>query len=184
MEAIKKGSIVAVKGLGGFHLICDATNTQAVETLRQRKQRPLKPFAVMFPELKMLKAFAEVSPDEEALITSKEKPIVIVRKCLNTPISDSVAPKIDRIGVFLPYTPLHHLLLKEISVPLVATSANRSDEPIIRNSSELIEKLANVVDLVLDHDRGIVNANDDSVVQMARDQKITLRMARGMLQRA
>jgi len=179
VEAIMKGRIIALKGLGGFHLICDATNSDAVEELRKRKQRPLKPFAVMFPDMKMLRASAQVSFDEEALITSKEKPIVIVQKCLNTSISKSVAPKINRIGVFLPYTPLHHLLLKAINVPLVATSANKSDEPIIRNSSELIEKLSNVVDLILDHDRGIVNANDDSVLQMAGDEKITLRMARG-----
>ena len=141
VNAIMKGRIIAVKGLGGFHLICDATNSKAVLELRKRKQRPIKPFAVMFPDMKMLRASAQVSSDEEALITSKEKPIVIVQKCLNTSISDSVVPKIDRIGVFLPYTPLHHLLLKEIAIPLVATSANRSDEPIIRNSSELIDKL-------------------------------------------
>ena len=179
IDAIMNGRIIALKGLGGFHLICDATNSEAVVELRKRKQRPLKPFAVMFSDMKMLRVSAQISSDEEELITSKEKPIVIVQKCLNTSISNSVAPKIDRIGVFLPYTPLHHLLLKEINVPLVATSANRSDEPIIRQSDELIEKLGTVVDLVLDHDRGIVNANDDSVVQMAADKKITLRMARG-----
>ena len=178
-EAIKKGAIVAVKGLGGFHLVCDATNTMAVEELRKRKQRPVKPFAVMFPDIEMLKASAEISPEETELITSKEKPILIVPKSYHSMISDLVAPGIDRIGVFLPYTPLHHLLLKEIAVPLVATSANRSDEPIIRNSSELLEKLGSVVDLVLDHDRDIVNANDDSVLQMAGDEKITLRLSRG-----
>jgi len=178
-DAIKKGHIVAVKGLGGFHLVCDATNTMAVEELRKRKQRPVKPFAVMFPDIEMLKTSAVISPMETELISSKEKPIVIVPKSSHSIISDLVAPGIDRIGVFLPYTPLHHLLLKEIAVPLVATSANRSDEPIIRNSSELLEKLGSVVDLVLDHDRDIVNANDDSVVQMAGDEKITLRLSRG-----
>jgi len=179
VDAIKKGSIVAVKGIGGFHLVCDATNTKAVEELRKRKQRPVKPFAVMFPDTEMIKASAEISLKETELITSKEKPIVIVPKRSHSMISDLVAPGIDQIGVFLPYTPLHHLLLKELAVPLVATSANRSDEPIIRNSSELLEKLGSVVDLVLDHDRDIVNANDDSVLQMAGDEKITLRMARG-----
>lgn len=178
-DAIKKGAIVAVKGLGGFHLVCDATNTKAVEELRKRKQRPVKPFAVMFPDIEMLKASAEISPEETELISSKEKPIVIVPKSSHSMISDLVAPGIDRIGVFLPYTPLHHLLLKSTAVPLVATSANRSDEPIIRNSSELLEKLGSVVDLVLDHDRNIVNANDDSVLQMAGDEKITLRLSRG-----
>jgi len=167
VEAIIKGSIVAVKGLGGFHLVCDASNREAIAELRKRKHRPAKPFAVIFSNIKILKEFADISPEEAEEITSKEKPIVIVPKHPNSTLSDLVAPGLDRIGVFLPYTPLHHLLLKELDLPLVATSANLSDEPIIRNSSELIEKLASVVDLVLDHDRAILNANDDSVVQMA-----------------
>ncbi len=179
VEAIKKGRIVAVKGLGGFHLICDASNTKAIAVLRKRKHRPVKPFAVIFPNINLLESYAEISSEEEAIILSKEKPIVIVPKRSSSTMSDLVAPSIDRLGVFLPYTPLHHLLLKEINLPLVATSANRSDEPIIRKSEELIEKLSSVFDLVLDHDRGIVNANDDSVVQMVGDEKITLRMARG-----
>jgi len=178
-KAIKKGAIVALKGLGGFHLICDATNTHAVDELRKRKQRPIKPFAVMFPDIESLKDSADISPREAELITSKEKPIVIVPKRNESGISPLVAPGIDRIGVFLPYTPLHHLLLKELNVPLVATSANHSDEPILRNSMELLEKLGSIVDLVLDHDRDILNANDDSVIQVAGDEKITLRMARG-----
>lgn len=179
VTAIKNGSIVALKGLGGFHLLCDATDTQAVEKLRQRKQRPAKPFAVMFPDMERLKANANISRKESELIASKERPIVIVPKSLQCTISDLVAPGIDRIGVFLPYTPLHHLLLQESGVPLVATSANLSEEPIIRNSSELLEKLGSVVDHVLDHDRAILNANDDSVLQMAGEEKITLRLARG-----
>ncbi|WP_308440690.1 carbamoyltransferase HypF [Sulfurovum sp. TSL6] len=179
VDAIKKGAIVAVKGLGGFHLICDATNTNAVNELRKRKQRPLKPFAVMFPNIKSVKISAEISLRETELITSKEKPIVIVRKRRDSLLSSLVAPGIDRIGVFLPYTPLHHLLLEEVNVPLVATSANHTNEPIIRNSMELLEKLGSVVDLVLDHDRDILNANDDSVLQMAGDEKITFRMSRG-----
>jgi len=179
VDAIKKGSIVAVKGLGGFHLLCDANNTETIAKLRQRKQRPAKPFAVMFKDIETLRISAEISSREVALITSKEKPIVIVAKHAHCMISDLVSPGIDRMGVFLPYTPLHHLLLKELNVPLVATSANLSDEPIIRNSSELLKKLGSVVDLVLDHDRDILNANDDSVLQMAGSQKITLRMARG-----
>ena len=179
VSAIKNGSIVAVKGLGGFHLLCDATNTKAVEELRKRKQRPAKPFAVMFPDMETLKTGAELSEKELELVTSKEKPIVIVRKHHSSSVSDLVAPGVDRIGVFLPYTPLHHLILKEAGVPLVATSANLSEEPIIRNSTELVEKLGSVVDHVLDHDRAIVNANDDSVMQMAGEEKITLRLARG-----
>lgn len=179
VNAIKKGRIVAVKGLGGFHLLCDAHNSRSIAELRQRKQRPAKPFAVMFQDIEALKLSAIISPDEAELITSKEKPIVIVPKRSRSTISELVAPGIDRIGVFLPYTPLHHLLLNEAGVPLVATSANLSDEPIIRNSAELLEKLGSVVDLVLDHDREILNANDDSVLQMVGTEKITLRMARG-----
>lgn len=178
-DAIRKGQIVAVKGLGGFHLICDAGNSVAVKALRERKQRPSKPFAVMFPNIDMIKENAEISPAEIALIASKEKPIVIVPKKYNNLISPFVAPGIDRIGVFLPYTPLHHLLLKALNTPVVATSANLSDEPIIRNSMELLDKLGSVVDLVLDNDRDIINANDDSVMQVAGTEKITLRMSRG-----
>jgi len=178
-DAIKKGSIVAIKGLGGFHLVCDATNTSAVDTLRKRKQRPLKPFAVMFSDIESIKASAELSLMEAELINSKEKPIVIVPKRRDTCISPLVAPGMDRIGVFLPYTPLHYLLLEMVNVPLVATSANHSDEPIIRNCDELLEKLGTVVDMVIDHDRDIRNANDDSVLQMAGEVKITLRMSRG-----
>lgn len=178
-QSIKKGSIVAVKGLGGFHLLCDASNTAAVERLRERKRRATKPFAVMFKDMVTLKASVQISAQEKNLICSKEKPIVIVSKRVHSSISEAVAPKIGRLGVFLSYTPLHHLILDNINVPLVATSANRSDEPIIRDSETLLDNLGSVVDMVLDHDRGIDNANDDSVVQMAADKRITLRMARG-----
>jgi len=178
-NAIRQGNIVALKGLGGFHLICDASNSNTVEKLRQRKQRAAKPFAVMFPDINMIKNSVKISALETEHIISKEKPIVIVPKKDENSISDLVAPGIDRLGVFLPYTPLHHLLLKELKTPIVATSANLSDEPIIRDSSELVQKLGAVVDLVLDNDRDIVNANDDSVVQVAGSEKITLRMSRG-----
>ena len=179
-DAIKNGSIVAIKGLGGFHLLCDATNDTAVGMLRERKKRPSKPFAVMFPDIETINTSALISHEERELILSKEKPIVIVTKrSRSSAISDLVAPNIDRIGLFLPYTPLHHLLLQEINIPLVATSANLSDEPIIRNADELINKLGHVIDLVLDHDRKILNANDDSVVQMAGKEKVTLRLSRG-----
>lgn len=178
-EAVKAGQIVAIKGVGGFHLVCDATNEAAVTLLRERKKRLTKPFAVMFPSLKALKSSADITPEEEELIISKERPIVVVRKKMESIVADGVAPAIDRLGVFLPYTPLHHLLLDQIKEPIVATSANLSDEPIIRDSDELFNKLGGVVDLLLDYNREIVNANDDSVTQIAEGELITLRMARG-----
>lgn len=178
-QAVMDGKIIALKGLGGFHLICDATNPSAVSRLRQKKKRPDKPFAVMFTDIQMLKVSAEISPEEERLIRSKEKPIVITTKRQISEVCEEVAPGIDRIGVFLPYTPLHKLLLQGIQKPIVATSANLRDQPIIREAKHVIEHLGDVVDFVLDHDREIINTNDDSVVQLAADKTIFLRMARG-----
>jgi len=183
-EALKAGKIIALKGLGGFHLLCDATSPDAVMRLRRRKKRAAKPFAVMFPDLQRLKASAELSAEEEQLIASREKPIVIVTKGRRSAVCDEVAPGIDRIGVFLPYTPLHHLLLDRLDRPVVATSANLRDEPIICESRLLLQKLGHVVDLVADHDRPIVNANDDSVMQVIAGRRLFLRMARGFAPRS
>lgn len=179
VKAVKEGKIIALKGLGGFHLICDANNAEAVSLLRKRKNRPAKPFAVMFSDIESLKSSAELSSEEETLVKSKEKPIVIVSKREKAMVCREVSPGIDRIGVFLPYTPLHHLLLQGVGKPIVATSANLSDEPIIRDSKNIVEKLGHVIDLVLDHDRDIINTNDDSVMQIVEGKKIFLRMARG-----
>ncbi len=185
-KSIKRGNIVAVKGMGGFHIMCSATSPKSVKLLRKRKRRPTKPFAVMFQNIDEIKKVAYLTKKEEELILSKEKPIVIVKKKephklrkREIPITSFVAPAIDKIGVFLPYTPLHHLLFEYIECPLVATSANLSDEPIIKDITELCKKLGNVVDFVLDFDREIVNACDDSVVQAINDKKETLRLARG-----
>jgi len=183
-EALKAGKIVALKGVGGFHLLCDATSPDAVMRLRRRKKRAAKPFAVMFPDMQRLNVSAELSAEEAQLIASKEKPIVIVSKRRNSMVCDEVAPGIDRIGVFLPYTPLHHLLLDRLDRPVVATSANLSDEPIIRESGALLQKLGHVFDLVLDHDRAIINANDDSVMQVVAGKHLLLRMARGFAPRS
>ncbi|WP_456402460.1 carbamoyltransferase HypF [Hydrogenimonas sp.] len=182
---LKEGKIVAVKGLGGFHLMCDATNGEAVGKLRERKRRPSKPFAVMVKDRETARALAEMGETEERLLTSKERPIVVMRKSVSRPssaprLSDRVAPDIDRIGLMLPYTPLHHLLFDHIDLPLVATSANLSDEPIIRDFGELMQRLGHVVDAVLDHDRDIVNACDDSVVQVVAGKPQWLRLARGI----
>ncbi len=180
-QKIKEGTIVAIKGLGGFHLVCNALDDNAVYELRTRKNRPTKPFAVMFKNLEQIKNHTLLTKKEEEIITSKEKPITLVKtKNINkTKLSKYIAPNIDRLGCFIAYTPLHHLLFKYLDTPIVATSANLSDEPILRFKDEVIEKLGSVVDFILDFDRDIINACDDSVVQVANDDIIVLRNARG-----
>ena len=175
---INQGYIVALKGMGGFHIVCDATNKKAIEELRVRKNRPTKPFAVMFKDIEQVKKSANISNKEEEIITSKEKPITLV-KMKKSNLSSNIAPCIDRIGCFIAYTPLHILLFKYLNNPIVATSANLSNEPIVRFKDELIEKLGNIVDFVLDFNRDIVNACDDSVVQVVNDELNVLRNARG-----
>lgn len=176
---INSGEIVAIKGIGGFHLVCDATNDEAVMKLRKRKNRPTKPYAVMFKDISELKNYANFSKEEEKIIISKEKPITLVNKKINSNLSFSVAPNISKLGVFLPYTPLHYILFEFLNSPIIATSANLKDEPIIRHKDELLAKLSNVVDFVLDFNREIINAVDDSVVQVINNKLVKLRNARG-----
>ncbi len=176
---ILHGKTVAIKGLGGFHLVCDATNEEAVAQLRRDKRRPTKPLAVMFDTIENAKRVSCLSDAEELLLCSKEHPIVVVQKNDENLLAPSVAPGIDRVGLFLAYTPLHILLLEKLGRPIVATSANLSDEPIITDEKTLLTKLGTVVHAVLSYDRKIVNACDDSVVQVASTEKIMLRMARG-----
>jgi len=176
---IKSGEVVAIKGVGGFHIVCDATNSTAVEFLRKNKHRPTKPLAVMFKNITQIKKIASLSSIDEKLILSKERPIVIVSKKENSILSQLIAPSIDRIGVFLPYTPLHEILLKELNFPIVATSANLSGEPIIVQEKEIFSKMPLLVQHLLTYNREIVNACDDSVVQACANNIITLRMARG-----
>ncbi len=178
-DLIKKGESVGVKGLGGFHIVCDATNEAALKQLRLNKHRPTKPFAVMFKNISAIKKVCSLTKDDEELILSSERPIVIVSKKKQNYISKEIAPNIDKIGVFLPYTPLHELLLEELDIPIVATSANLSDEPIIRDAKELLQKMPYVIEHILTYDREIVNACDDSVVESIKGNKIVLRMARG-----
>jgi len=178
-QLLSEGKIVAVKGVGGYHLMCDATNETAVQMLRDRKHRPTKPFAVMVRDIKMAGELAVISQMEEELLVSKERPIVLVRKKGNHEgLPLQVAPNISRIGLFLPYTPLHLLLLERFKRPLVATSANVTDEPICTNRDSL-EKLKDVYDYILDHNRCIVNGCDDSVLMVVKQQQIILRRARG-----
>ncbi|MBO2675281.1 carbamoyltransferase HypF [Shewanella algae] len=184
---IEQGKILAIKGLGGFHLICDAGNHDAVTELRRRKCRPAKPLALMMPSIEFAKQYAEGSNAEWQLLSSQERPIVLMAKKQHQAdapaLSSAIAPDIDRLGLFLPYTPLHTLLLDGLQRPLVATSANRSGEPIITDGDEVLQQLGKppltVVDAVLDHNRPIINGCDDSVVQMLDDELQVLRLARG-----
>lgn len=177
-ELLKNGAILAIKGIGGFHLMCDASNESAVTTLRMRKKRPTKPLAVMFSHINQIREYLLPNEQEVLLLTSKEKPIVLVQKG-SCSLAHSIASDIDTIGAMIAYTPLHHLLFRHFPSPLVATSANRSGDPIIRNAQELRERLGDVVDFIVDFDRDIVNAVDDSIVQVIQNRRTTLRMGRG-----
>jgi len=175
---LNEGKILAIKGVGGYHLVCDATNDEAVQCLRTRKKRPSKPYAVMVPDIESAKSLAMINTKEEELLISKERPIVLLDSKKNVAISAYVAPNISRIGLFLPYTPIHLLILKKFQKPLIATSANITDEPICTDL-ESLEKLEGVYDYVLDHNRSIVNGCDDSVMMVVKDQEVMLRRARG-----
>ena len=177
-EAIRAGKIVAAKGIGGFHLIVDARNEQAVRRLRARKGRVEKPFAVMFPSLAEAERACEVAPEERALLTGPACPIVLVRRKPGS-IAAAVAPNNPRLGVMLPYAPLHHLLMRELGFPIVATSGNLSDEPIATDEAEALVRLAGIADLFLVHNRPIVRPIDDSVVRVICGGDQLLRRARG-----
>ncbi|CAN5257394.1 carbamoyltransferase HypF [soil metagenome] len=176
--ALREGRIVAVKGLGGFHLMVDARDPAAVARLRERKRREAKPFAVMFARLAAIEAAAEVAPAEAALLTGRERPIVLVRK-RGEALAVPVAPDSPLLGAMLPYTPLHHLLLGETGFPLVATSGNRSEEPIVTDEAEAPGRLRGIADLFLVHDRPIVRPLDDSVARIVAGRSTVLRRARG-----
>ena len=179
INLLKQGKILAIKGIGGFHLVCDATNDKAIKTLRKRKKRGEKPFAVMFKDIQQIKEYADITPFEEAIILSPEKPIVVVKSKENTALSKEIAPYLDRIGVFLPYSPLHHLLLNDFGKPLVMTSANLSDEPIVKDNDEAFEKLSIFTDYILTHNRDIKNRVDDSVVRIINKKLSFIRRSRG-----
>lgn len=180
-EAIKAGKIVAVKGLGGFHLMALASSPSAVEALRARKQRMEKPFAVMATSMAEVEAMCAVSPVEERLLLSPESPIVLLRRKRHgyTPIADAVAPGNPWLGVMLPYTPLHCLLLDDIGEAVVATSGNLSDEPICTDEHEALQRLRGLADLFLVHNRPIVRHVDDSIARVQLGRELVLRRARG-----
>ncbi|MCC7517848.1 MAG: carbamoyltransferase HypF [Verrucomicrobiae bacterium] len=197
--AVREGRIVAVKGVGGFHLVCDARNDEAVRRLRKRKRREEKPFAVMVTDLAAIRALVEVSAEEARLLASPEAPIVLLRRKSSIPkdqglateersgsaghgawgLCDAVAPRNPRLGLMLPSSPLHHLLCRELGFPLVATSGNLSDEPICADEHEAFDRLRGIADAFLVHNRSIVRHADDSLLRVVEGREMMLRRARG-----
>jgi hydrogenase maturation protein HypF len=178
--ALLEGKTGALKGLGGYHLACDARNAKAVAELRRRKHRDEKPFAVMTLDVEAADALCEIEPAERELLLSPRCPIVLLRKRFSAAIADEVAPGNPWLGVMLPYTPLHHLLLRAVGcVPLVMTSGNLSDEPIAYRDDEALEKLAGIADLFLVHNRPIHVRCDDSVTRVIDGVEQPLRRSRG-----
>ena len=183
VETIDAGGIVAVKGVGGYQLVCDATDPGAVAELRRRKGRPAKPFAVMVPDVAAAGRLARIGATELAALTSPERPVVLLARYPwhgTPPLAPGVHPGLSRVGLFLPTTGLHHLLLDTLARPLVVTSGNLSDEPIACDDAEARESLGTVADGFLTHDRPIRARYDDSVVTFAGRTRITVRRARGL----
>jgi hydrogenase maturation protein HypF len=177
---IGSGSIVAIKGIGGFHLACDAGNAQAVAALRSRKRRDSKPFALMAGDVAMVETCAQVSGAERALLESPAAPIVLLRRKASAPLADGVAPGQESLGFMLAYSPLHHLLMRRLSRPLVLTSGNLTDEPQAIANDDARSRLGAIADAFCLHDRDIVNRVDDSVLRLAAQGPIVLRRARGL----
>jgi hydrogenase maturation protein HypF len=175
--ALRDGAIVAVKGLGGYHLACRADDEDAVAALRARKHREEKPFALMAADLEAARALVVLEPDDEAALLGRERPIVLAPRRTAAPVAASIAPRSADLGVMLPYTPLHHLLLADAGATLVMTSGNVSDEPIAYDDAEARERLAGIADLFLVHDRPIHMRTDDSIVRGGR----VLRRSRGFV---
>jgi hydrogenase maturation protein HypF len=180
-DAVRDGQIVAVKGIGGFHLLADVRSEKAVQLLRDRKHREEKPFALMFPSLKAAKQECAVSPLEERVLSSPEAPIVLLAKLKDpdSEISDSAAPGNPNLGVMLPSNPLHHLLMAELGFPVVATSGNLSDEPLCTDEREAVQRLRGIADFFVVHNRPVVRHVDDSIVRVLLGRELVLRRARG-----
>jgi hydrogenase maturation protein HypF len=183
-DAIADGRIVAVKGLGGFHLACDATSSAAVATLRARKHRDEKAFAVMVRHAAEAERLADVTADARRLLESVERPIVLLPRRPEAVLAPEIAPRNPLVGIMLPYTPIHHLLLADVGGPVVMTSANRSDEPIAYRNDEALARLAQIADVLIVHDREIVTRCDDSVATMVGGAPMVLRRSRGFVPRA
>ena len=180
-EALRAGRIVAAKGIGGFHLLADARNGDAVRRLRQRKRRDEKPFALMFPDVDAIAATCEVSAAERVWLESPAAPIVLLRRLAGAAgLAPEIAPELPWLGAMLPYAPLHHLLLRELGFPVVATSGNLTDEPICTDNDEARTRLGDVADFFLLHDRPIARPLDDSVIATCAGAPIPMRRGRGL----
>ncbi|WP_273323450.1 carbamoyltransferase HypF [Vallitalea guaymasensis] len=179
VSKIKQGKIVGVKGLGGFHLCCDAVNKNTINTLRIRKKRPNKPLAIMAKNLESAKKIAYISTKEEQILTGRQKPIVLLKKRVSNILPSNIAPDQRYIGIMLPYTPLHYLLFDESIEYLVMTSGNLNGQPLAYKNNEAIKLLGNICDYFLTHNREIHMPIDDSVVKVIEDKLMVIRLARG-----
>lgn len=179
IELLKKGNIFSIKGIGGFHLVCDGKNNNAIEKLRNRKHRPSKPFALMMRDIETVKKYCELSSKEEEILCSNKRPIVILDKKNETDLPNSIAPDNMTLGVMLPYTPLHYFLFDDELDVLVMTSANINGMPIIFENEESIEKLKCIVDYHLMNNRDIHTSIDDSVVRVLLGEERIIRRGRG-----
>ncbi len=181
-QLIRKGCIVAIKGIGGFHFVCDATNSSAVARLRQRKKRWGKPLALMARDVTCIRKYADLPPFLERCLKKPSSPIVLLRRKEQAPpLAFDLAPGQNTLGFFLPYTPLHHVLLQEFETPVVMTSANLSNEPQVVENEEAVSRLFGIAEYFLIHDRKIVNRLDDSVLQEVAGKPVLLRRARGFV---
>jgi hydrogenase maturation protein HypF len=177
--ALERGDVLALKGIGGFQLLADARNEEAVTRLRQRKRREEKPLAVMCPDLRSARRCVRLSQIEEQVLLSPQSPILLARRRPDADIAPSVAPANPHLGVMLPYSPLHHLLMKDLGFPVVATSGNLHDEPIVTDEEKAMATLGGIADCFLVHDRPIERYVDDSVVRVQLGREVVLRRARG-----
>jgi len=179
IKLLKEGKIGAIKGLGGFHLVCDATNNKVVTKLRRLKNREAKPFAIMSFNLEKIKQYCKLGKKEEKWLINRARPIVLLKKKKDSLISSLVAPRNNYLGVMLPYTPLHYLLLKDNFTALIMTSGNIADQPIIGDNQEALEKLDRIADFFLLYNRDIFNRCDDSVAKIINDGNVFFRRSRG-----
>jgi len=184
VRALQAGKIITIKGIGGYHLCCDATNADSIGRLRQRKRRPDKPLALMFPasgqdELDRLRAELQLDSVSTDTLRSPARPIVLLRRQPDCTLPDNLAPGLDEIGAMLPYSPLHYLLLSRFGKPIVATSANLSGEPVLTDAADVSRRLSGVTSIHLHHNRPIVRPADDPVIRIIDGQPRPLRLGRG-----